>query len=66
MARIAFDPEEAAGLRRAAAAEFTTAPALAYVLERLAAEGIDLDGCVPWETLQAEAGLTDDGGARVA
>ncbi|GAA2836535.1 hypothetical protein ACFQ0M_48660 [Kitasatospora aburaviensis] len=66
MARIVFDAEESAGLHAAAAAEFPAAPALAYVLERLASEGIDLDGCVPWETLRAEAGLTDDGGAQVA
>ena len=43
MARIVFDTAEAEGLRRAAAEEFATAPALAYVLERLAAEGVDLD-----------------------
>ncbi|MFE2911447.1 hypothetical protein [Kitasatospora indigofera] len=66
MARIVFDPDEAEGLRRAAAAEFLETPSLAYVLERLADRGIDLDNCTPWDTLRTEVGLTDDGGARVA
>ncbi|MFJ2193135.1 hypothetical protein ACIOJE_35200 [Kitasatospora sp. NPDC087861] len=66
MARIVFDAE-ASALRQAAEAEFPGSPALAYVLERLAAEGIDLDRCVRWDDLRAEIGLPDDNGsARVA
>jgi hypothetical protein len=57
VARIVFDSAEAAGLRDAAHAEFPGNPALAFVLERLAAEGIDLDACRTWEDLRAERGL---------
>ncbi|MER6121104.1 hypothetical protein ABT173_00055 [Streptomyces sp. NPDC001795] len=57
MARIAFDPQEADGLRAAARAEFPENPTLAYVLQQLADEGIDLDKCRPWEDIRAERGM---------
>lgn len=57
MARIVFDPAEAADLRAAAHAQFPADPALAFVLEQLASEGIDLDKCRSWEDLRAERGL---------
>jgi hypothetical protein len=57
MAHIVFDPDEADGLRAAARAEFPENPALAYVLQQLADEGIDLDKCRPWEDIRAERGL---------
>ncbi|MEY9842845.1 hypothetical protein [Streptacidiphilus sp. EB103A] len=57
MARIVFDPQEAEGLRAAAKAEFPGTPQLAFVLEQLAAEGIDLERCRSWEELRAERGL---------
>ncbi|MFG2819566.1 hypothetical protein ACGFX4_09080 [Kitasatospora sp. NPDC048365] len=68
MARITFDPAEAEGLRTAAREAFTDGtPALAYTLEKLAAEGIDLESCIPWDGLRVELGLPeDDGVADVA
>lgn len=68
MARITFDPVEADGLREAAHAEYPDNPALAYTLLRLADEGIDLDECVPWETIRERYGLgrDDDEAAGVA
>ncbi|MFC7306045.1 hypothetical protein ACFQVC_17690 [Streptomyces monticola] len=57
MAHIVFDPEEADQLRAAAREEFPANPALAYVLQQLADEGIDLDKCRPWEDIRAERGL---------
>jgi hypothetical protein len=57
VARIVFDPAESAGLRAAARAEFPGNPALAFVLEQLASEGIDLDKCRSWEDLRTERGL---------
>jgi hypothetical protein len=57
VARIVFDPAEAAGLREAAHGEFPGNPALAFVLEQLASEGIDLDTCRSWDDIRAERGL---------
>ncbi|MFF4409856.1 hypothetical protein [Streptomyces sp. NPDC001404] len=57
MAHLTFDSDEQQELREAARAEFPANPALAYVLESLAAEGIDLDKCRDWEELRLEQGL---------
>jgi hypothetical protein len=57
MAHLVFDPDEQQQLRDAARSEFPGNPALAYVLESLASEGIDLDSCRDWEDLRLEAGL---------
>jgi hypothetical protein len=57
VAHIVFDPEEAEGLRSAAHAEFPGNPALAYALQQLADEGIDLDKCRAWDDIRAERGL---------
>ncbi|GGP78472.1 hypothetical protein GCM10010278_66140 [Streptomyces melanogenes] len=53
-----FDPSEQQELQAAARAEFPSNPSLAYVLEHLAAEGIDLDACRDWETIRTEKGLS--------
>ncbi|MEU5425804.1 hypothetical protein AB0H73_09370 [Streptomyces olivoreticuli] len=57
MAHLIFDSDEQQELREAARAEFPANPALAYVLESLAAEGINLDQCCDWEDLRVEQGL---------
>ncbi|MEU9998095.1 hypothetical protein [Streptomyces sp. NPDC050848] len=59
MAHLIFSEAEQRELRESARAEFPGNPALAYVLENLAAEGIDLDRCCDWDELRAEAGLPD-------
>lgn len=61
MAHLVFDPDEQQQLRDAARVELAASPALAYVLEHLAAEGIDLDECRDWEDLRAGKGLTARG-----
>lgn len=61
MAHLQFDADEQADLRTTARQEFPNNPALAYVLETLAAEGINLDGCRDWEDLRLEAGLPERG-----
>ncbi|MFF3842537.1 hypothetical protein [Streptomyces sp. NPDC001930] len=68
MANLTFDETEQRELRDAARAEFPGNPALAYVLENLAAEGIDLDRCRDWDDIRAEKGLPDhaDGAPEVA
>lgn len=67
MAHLQFDAHEQADLRTTARDEFPHNPALAYVLEALASEGIDLDGCRDWEELRLEAGLPErDKAADVA
>ncbi|MGW7412728.1 hypothetical protein [Streptomyces sp. NPDC054863] len=65
MAHLVFDPDEQQQLRDAARAELADSPALAYVLEHLAAEGIDLDECRDWEDLRTAKGLPsrDEAGA---
>ncbi|MFE5628273.1 hypothetical protein [Streptomyces sp. NPDC056470] len=45
MAHLIVDEAERRELRDSARAEFPRNPALAYVLENLASEGIDLDRC---------------------
>lgn len=57
MAHLQFDSAEQADLRASAHAEFPANPALAYVLETLASEGINLDDCQDWEDLRLEVGL---------
>ncbi|CAM5228712.1 hypothetical protein SSPIM334S_04455 [Streptomyces spiroverticillatus] len=57
MAHLVFDPDEQRQLRAAARTELAGSPTLAYVLEHLAAEGIDLDECRDWEDLRAAKGL---------
>lgn len=64
MAHLVFDPGEQAGLRTAARSEFPDNPALAYVLETLASEGIDLDKCRDWDAVRAERGLPERGEAH--
>lgn len=59
MAHLIFDPAERQELRESARAEFPGNPALAYVLENLAAEGIDLDRCRDWDDIRAEKGLPE-------
>ncbi|WP_329624733.1 hypothetical protein OG357_33865 [Streptomyces sp. NBC_01255] len=59
MAHLTFDAAEQQLLREAARAEFPGNPALAYVLENLAAEGIDLDRCRDWDDIRAEKGLPE-------
>ncbi|MFD3941772.1 hypothetical protein [Streptomyces sp. NPDC058579] len=59
MAHLIFDEAEQRELRDAARTEFPGNPALAYVLENLASEGIDLDRCRDWEDIRAERGLPD-------
>ncbi|MFG3343458.1 hypothetical protein ACGF1Z_00145 [Streptomyces sp. NPDC048018] len=59
MANLIFNEDEQRELREAARAEFPGNPALAYVLENLAAEGIDLDRCRDWDDLRVEKGLPE-------
>ncbi|MFI8966937.1 hypothetical protein ACIGO8_33055 [Streptomyces sp. NPDC053493] len=59
MANLIFSEAEQRELREAARAEFPGNPALAYVLENLAAEGIDLDRCRSWDEIRSEKGLAD-------
>ncbi|MET9723702.1 hypothetical protein [Streptomyces zaomyceticus] len=59
MAHLTFDGAEQRELREAARAEFLGNPALAYVLESLAAEGIDLDTCRDWDDIRADKGLPE-------
>ncbi|WP_351233894.1 hypothetical protein [Streptomyces sp. NPDC002133] len=55
--RIVFDPAEREALQADARQRAHDDPRVAYVLERLAAEGIDLEACKDWEDLRLEAGL---------
>lgn len=59
MAHLTFNEAEQRELREAARTEFPGNPALAYVLENLAAEGIDLDRCRDWDDIRAEKGLPE-------
>ena len=59
MAHLTFSETEQRELREAARGEFPGNPALAYVLESLAAEGIDLDRCRDWDDIRAEQGLPE-------
>jgi hypothetical protein len=66
--RITFEAEEAAKLRTSARAAALDDPQLAYVLQQIADEGIDLDACTPWETIRERHGMPplDDDQADVA
>ncbi|MFE5798072.1 hypothetical protein ACFQ8C_36620 [Streptomyces sp. NPDC056503] len=67
MAHLTFSETEQRELREAARSEFPGNPALAYVLENLAAEGIDLDRCQDWDDIRVEQGLPErDEAADVA
>ncbi|MFE3122948.1 hypothetical protein ACFXHD_05965 [Streptomyces hydrogenans] len=59
MAHLTFSESEQRELREAARSEFPGNPALAYVLENLAAEGINLDRCRDWDDIRAEQGLPE-------
>lgn len=64
MARLTFEPDEADQLRAEARAVALETPALAYALQQMADEGVDLDTCRTWEQIRAERGLpTDAAGA---
>ncbi|MFE1904268.1 hypothetical protein ACFW96_11420 [Streptomyces gardneri] len=62
MAHIAFDQAEQREFREAVCAKFPRNPELAYVLENLALEGIDLNGCRYWDDIRAEKGMPEWGG----
>lgn len=58
MAHLVFDTEEQEALRAQARDLALTDPSVAYVLERLATEGVDLDkDCTDWEDVRLAAGL---------
>lgn len=57
MAHLVFDPDEQNALRADARDMALTDPGVAYVLERLASEGVDLEQCADWEDLRLQAGL---------
>ncbi|MFJ8828338.1 hypothetical protein ACIREE_42365 [Streptomyces sp. NPDC102467] len=57
MARLVFDPDEQAALRADARDHAITDPGVAYVLELLASEGVDLEKSADWEDLRTRAGL---------
>lgn len=59
MAKLTFNEAEQLELRDAARMEFPGNPALAYILENLASEGIDLDRCRDWDDIRAEKGLPE-------
>ncbi|MEU9304729.1 hypothetical protein [Streptomyces sp. NPDC048269] len=54
--RIVFDESEQDALRADARDLVADDPQIAYVLERLAGEGIDLDRITPWEDLRENLG----------
>ncbi|GEB57031.1 hypothetical protein [Streptomyces gardneri] len=62
MAHLVFDQAEQRELREAARAEFPGNAALAYVLENLASEGIDLNRCRDWDDIRAEKGMPERNG----
>ncbi|MFI9291986.1 hypothetical protein [Streptomyces gardneri] len=62
MAHPAFDQAEQRGLRDDARAEFPGNLVFAYVLENLASEGIDLNGCRDWDDIRADKGLPERSG----
>lgn len=55
--RITFEPDEAEKLRASAREAALDEPQLAYVLQQIADEGIDLDACTPWEQLRERLGM---------
>ncbi|MFD9519726.1 hypothetical protein [Streptomyces sp. NPDC059979] len=54
--RIVFDPAEQEALRADARELADCDPKIAYVLERLAGEGVDLDRVTAWEDLRENLG----------
>ncbi|THA74875.1 hypothetical protein [Streptomyces sp. A0592] len=54
--RIVFDPAEQEALRADAREMADGDPRIAYVLERLAGEGVDLDAVTSWEELRDKLG----------
>ncbi|MEV7442992.1 hypothetical protein AB0O22_17880 [Streptomyces sp. NPDC091204] len=54
--RIVFDPAEQDALRADAREMADGDPQIAYVLERLAGEGVDLDAVTSWEELRDKLG----------
>ncbi|MGW6985156.1 hypothetical protein ACWGE1_37830 [Streptomyces sp. NPDC054932] len=54
--RIVFDEAEQDALRADARDLAVDDPQIAYVLERLAGEGIDLERITPWEDLRENLG----------
>ncbi|WP_329449090.1 hypothetical protein OG906_41220 (plasmid) [Streptomyces sp. NBC_01426] len=54
--RIVFDPAEQEALRADAREMADSDPQIAYVLERLAGEGVDLDAVTSWEDLRENLG----------
>lgn len=56
MLRIVFDPAEQEALRADARELADCEPQIAYVLERLAGEGVDLDRVTAWEDLRENLG----------
>lgn len=55
--RLVFEPEERDSLRADARNLALTYSEVAYVLERLASEGVDLEACTDWEDLRLVVGL---------
>ncbi|MFD9078271.1 hypothetical protein [Streptomyces erythrochromogenes] len=53
---LVFDPAEQEALRADAREMAGSDPRIAYVLERLAGEGVDLDGITSWEDLRENLG----------
>ncbi|MFG2298436.1 hypothetical protein [Streptomyces sp. NPDC048603] len=53
---LVFDPAEQEALRADARELADSDPRIAYVLERLAGEGVDLDGITSWEDLRENLG----------
>ncbi|MCB5164419.1 hypothetical protein LG634_06165 [Streptomyces bambusae] len=54
--RIVFDPAEQEALRADARELAGCDPQIAYVLERLAGEGVDLERVTSWEDLRENLG----------
>ncbi|MGW2207068.1 hypothetical protein [Streptomyces sp. NPDC001774] len=65
MAHLIFDEDEQQQLRTSARERAASGEGLlAYALEQLAAEGIDLSTATPYATVQARHGLGDQDAAR--
>ncbi|MDJ0466801.1 hypothetical protein [Streptomyces sp. H27-C3] len=62
MAHLVFDNDESRQLRDSAREHADAGDTLlAYVLENMASEGIDLDKLTPYEDIRARHGLDSDG-----
>jgi hypothetical protein len=57
--QLVFNTAERDALRADARELALADPGVAYVLERLASEGIDLEACRDWEDLRLELGLPE-------